>query len=71
VLLFGGLSLALWAAAMRFIVPGDYFDLTFFSQPVRLLVALVVVGACFGLFIWEFKELCYRRSSHSGNEHGG
>lgn len=51
VLLFGGLSLALWAATMWFSVSREYFELVFFSRPVRLVGVVALVGAIWGFLV--------------------
>jgi hypothetical protein len=49
-------------ALMWFSVSEDYFALTFFAQPIRLMLGVAIGGAVFGLLLWEMNEFRYRAS---------
>jgi len=55
---------------MWFTSDREYFARTFFSQPLTLILAVVLGGAVFGFLVWEFNEMRYRRSledDHAAN----
>jgi hypothetical protein len=67
VMYWAGLTLLLWMAVMWFTVPEDYFARTFFYQPIKLILTVVIGGACFGVLMWAFNEFLYRRSTPGRN----
>jgi hypothetical protein len=67
ILLFGGLFLALWAATMWFSASEEYFERVFFARPMGLIGVVALVGAIWGLLIWEFSEFRFRRTLNNGH----
>jgi len=62
VILWGGLTLALWLAPTWLFASREYFARTFLSQPFFLLAAVALGGLLFGLLVWHFNEQRYKHS---------
>jgi len=66
VLLFGGALLVLWAAMVWLTASTEYFVSLFLSQPMRLVAVVSLVGAAWGLVVWNYCEFRFRRTQRKG-----
>jgi hypothetical protein len=62
VILFGGLSTVVLMASRWFSGGYEYFEMTFLSRPLTVVLAGVLGGVAFGFLVWEFNEIRYRHA---------
>jgi hypothetical protein len=62
VILWGSLATLVWVASTWFTTRYEYFAMTFFSQPLTLLLTVVLSGVAFGFLVWEFNEIRYKHT---------
>jgi len=59
---WGGLTAAVWMVWMWFSTTKEYFERTFFSQPLVFALAVVLGGLMFGFLLWHVNEIRYKQA---------